>query len=401
MRGHIKRIAASKYRIVFDAPRGLDGKRKLKTETILGNAKKAQAILAQRIAAIHNGEFVDSGSISVSELLERFLETSKAKVSATTFQRYSGIITAHLKPVLGSIKLSQLSPLHLEQAYSRWLESGRADGKGGLSAQTVWHHHRLVHKILNQAVKWKMVFHNVAAAVDPPKPRHREMQALTEAELLQLLKHAENPSDHATAQMGLSSEYAFFACLVFLAFVGCRRGECLALRWNDVNLSTGTAIIRRSLEETKDGLAFKSPKNGRSRSVELPQYAIEVMRRLKAKQNAQRLAFGQSYRNDSLVFARPDGSPIRPQTLGQAFNAVVERAKIARISLHGLRHTHASLMAKAGAGLKVISQRLGHSTTSITGDLYSHVLPGMDREAADRFDSLLQNAKTASGEGPC
>lgn len=383
------------YRVVYDAPRGLDGKRKLKTETVYGNKKQAEAVLNQRIIAIQRGEYVDSGTLTVHDLFERYLRTSKATLAGTTHQRYSGIFKTHVDPTLGRITLGALSPLHLEEAYSKWLQNGRVDEKGGLSAQSVKHHHRFIHRVLNQAVKWKLVFRNVADAVEAPRPTRKEMTVLSETDLLKLLDAALEPSDHALVQNGLSSESAFSAAVTFLAFTGCRRGESLALRWQDVDMKAGTAAIRHSLEQTKNGLALKPPKNGKSRVVQIPQQALRVLKSHKAKQNAYRLQLPEAFKDTDFVFTRKDGSPIIPHSFGDAFRALVKRAGVPKIRLHDLRHGHATLLLKAGVQSKIITERLGHSGTAITLDLYSHLLPGMDSEAAQRFDALLEGARDA------
>lgn len=394
MRGHVRRVRDGVFRVVYDAPRGLDGKRKLKTETIYGTKKDAERVLNQRIMAIHRGEYIDSGMLTIHDLFQRYLRATAASLAATTHQRYSNAFKTHIDPALGRLKLSALSPLHLEEAYAKWLRAGRMDEKGGLSAQTL-HYHRFIHRVLNQAVRWKLLFRNVADAVEPPRPQRKEMAVLTERNLLKLLDAALGPSDHALAQCGLSSESAFGAAVAFLAFTGCRRGECLALRWEDVDMKAGTAAIRRSMEQTKDGIGFKPPKNGRSRVVQLPQQALGILRSHKAKQNAQRLKLPEAFKDNGLVFTRQDGSPIIPHAFGDAFRALVKRADVPKVRLHDLRHTHASLMLKAGVQGKVMQERLGHSGIGITLDLYSHLMPGMDADAAQRFDALLEGARNA------
>lgn len=401
MRGRIERVSANKYRIVYDAPKGLDHKRRQKWETIYGNKKSAETVLAQRVLSIQRGEYIDSGKLTVRDLFARFLKGNEAKLAATTLQRYAGIVRNHIEPALGGIHLSQLSALNLEEAYSKWLQGGRIREKGGLSRRTVLHYHRLLHRVLGQAVKWKLVNHNVVNAVDPPKPEHREMRALTESQLAKLLNALETPPKHAIAQHGLSVEGAFKTAVNFIAFTGCRRGEALGLMWEDVNLKAGTVAIRRSLQEVKGKTFFKSTKSGKSRVIELSDYILRALQHHKAIQNAFRLALGNGYHDENLVFARSDGSPIRPQTFGQAFKALASRAGTPAIRLHELRHTHGTLLIKGGVHPKVASSRLGHSGVAITLDLYSHMLPGMDKQAAQQFEALVQGAKTKDTKSAC
>lgn len=143
MRGYVKRVDEGKYRLVYDKPRSLNGKRKQKTETIYGNKKKAEAVLAQRIAEIRDGSYADSGTLTLQDLIDRFL-SSQATLSPTTLERYAGIAKNQIAPTLGHVPLKQLTPLHLQEAYSAWLRNGRVDKPGGLKPQTVLHCHRFL-----------------------------------------------------------------------------------------------------------------------------------------------------------------------------------------------------------------------------------------------------------------
>ena len=400
MRGHVKRVGDSKYRVVYDLPRSVSGKRRQKTETIFGNKKKAEGLLNQRLSEIRDGEYADPGKLTVAVLFDRFLNSQTA-LGIKTLERYSGIATNQIIPTLGRIQLAQLSPLHLQEAYASWLKGGRVDKAGGLSPQSVLACHRLLHRVLEQAVKWNLVARNVADAVDPPRPERHEMRTLSGSDLHKLFAALDNPPKHVLNQRGLSCEPAFGMAVRFAAFTGCRRGEVLALRWEDVDLDGSTVSIRRSVLETKVGKTyFKSPKTGKGRVLELPESIVTALRRYKASQSAQRLAAFR-YHDNGLVFARPDGSVIRPQTFSQAFRALIGRAGVPVVRLHDLRHTHATLLLKAGVHPKITSSRLGHSKVGVTFDLYAHVLPGMDKEAAERFDSLFKEAETKVEKPAC
>lgn len=395
MRGHLKRIGENKYRIVYDAPKGIDGKRKLKTETIFGNKKAAEAALSDRVTAIQRGDYIDSGKLTVHDLFQRFMEGSESSLAATTRQRYAGIVKHHIDPSLGKIVLSQLSPLHLEQAYAKWLQQGRIREKGGLSHRTVLHYHRLLHRVLSQAVKWRLATRNIADAVGPPKPEHREMRALSETQVAEILQALDRPTDHVMAQGGLSTESSFPAAIKCALYTGCRLGELLGLKWEDIDFQDKSIVIRRSIQEVRGEVFVKETKTGKSRVISIPQYLVQVFQTHKAQQNANRLALGKGYRTDGFVFARNDGSWIRPQTMSQAAKALFKRLGM-ECRLHDLRHTHATLLLKSGISSKVASSRLGHASVGITLDLYAHVLPGMDEEAAGTFEALIAGAASAS-----
>ena len=181
--------------------------------------------------------------------------------------------------------------------------------------------------------------------------------------------------------------------VLLAVMTGMRRGEILALRWQDTDLEKGLVAVRRSLEQTRDGLRFKQPKTGKGmRSVALPGIAIQVLRRHRTEQAQERLKLGPAYEDNDLICPRPDGSPWPPDSLSTAFASLIRRSDLPRIRFHDLRHSHATQLLRHGIHPKVVSERLGHSKVGITLDTYSHVLPGMQEEAASKVDAALRTA---------
>jgi integrase len=178
----------------------------------------------------------------------------------------------------------------------------------------------------------------------------------------------------------------YWPVLVALA-TGMRRGEILALRWRNVDLIAGTVRVVESLEQTKAGLRFKSTKSERGRGVALPGFAITELRRHKQEQARALLALGVRQNGDTLVCCREDGEPKQPQSVTRIFWMLVRRLHdFPRIRFHDLRHSHASQLLASGVHPKIVQERLGHSSIAITMDIYSHVTPGMQGEAAAKLD---------------
>jgi len=236
------------------------------------------------------------------------------------------------------------------------------------------------------------VGNNVArkiTAQDLPKAPKPENTVLNENELRQLLAEAKCPSKRASERGTLSSQPWFYPAVTFAAYTGARRGEVLAVKWSDLDMDNGTATIRESLSDPKSGLAFKKPKNGKARTIVIAADMIAILRTHKAKQAEERLFVGEAYQDLNLVFARPDGSAVTPWNFGAAFKDLVGRAKVVPITLHDLRDTHASLLAKAGVPIEVISHRLGHSCIGITVDRYLTVYQERDAAAAAAFERIV------------
>jgi integrase len=325
--------------------------------------------------------------MSVGEFLDRWLaDYAKPKVSPKTLERYQEMIGGHIRPALGSFRLNKLSPLHIQAFYSQALANGRKDGKGGLSAQSVVHFHRVLKKAFDQAVKWQLLARNPVQGVEPPRSQRQEMRALDENQTASLLR--------------LLGESRMYIPVMLAVTTGLRRGEILALRWANVDLVDGTITVVQSLEQTKDGLHFKAPKTHRSRRlIALAGITVEALRSHRVKQAKERLALGGAYDDQNLVCPRPGGSPWPPDVLSTAFAAFVRRSGIGPFRFHDLRHSHATHLLRAGVHPKVVSERLGHSSVGITLDTYSHVLPGMQASAIERLNSVLRTAlsKTETG----
>jgi integrase len=187
----------------------------------------------------------------------------------------------------------------------------------------------------------------------------------------------------------LSSMPWFYPAVAFAAYTGARRGEVLALRWDDLRLEEQSVTIARSMTDASGAMEFKKPKNDKSRTIALPETLVGILRKHRARQNEERLVLGPSYKDGDLVFAHSDGSPVHPWNFGAAFKGLVKRSGVTPIRLHDLRDTHASLLAKEGVPLEVVSKRLGHSSIAITAERYLVVYNERDTVAAAAFERLV------------
>jgi len=233
----------------------------------------------------------------------------------------------------------------------------------------------VIHKALQTAIKWGLLQRNAADGVDAPSKGHTEMQTWDDFEVRQFLDAAKD-----------SVYYALFHTALF---TGMRRSELLGLKWADVDLQQ--VSVSRALHQLKDGsYIFTQPKSEKSkRTIALSPSSVLVLAEHKERQQAVRTMLGETLAKDDLVFSTPQGSPLRPNTITRAWTTLAAKAGVKPIRLHDARHTHASLMLKQGIHPKIVQERLGHSTISMTLDIYSHVAPGLQEAAARSFDSLV------------
>ena len=385
MRGSIRKRGKRSWRIVFDLDRGPDGQRRQTTKTVRGTKKDAENELATMLAQIQHGGFAEPNRAKVGEFLERWLEVGTPGISEKTRERYGEICRNHVIPALGSRELQKLRPAEIQSFYHHAETSGRRDGRGGLSKRSVLHIHRVFRLALQQAVKWHLLSVNPCVAVTPPSPEPREIVSINENQTATLLARLEGST--------------LYAPVLVLVTTGLRRGELLGLRWRDVDLDRATLAVTQSLEQTRDKLRFKTPKTKRSRRViTLPAITVETMRRHRADQARLKLQLGLGRDDGALVFSTVDGSPRSPRAFSKEFKRAATRIGMPDLTLHGLRHTHASHLLASGIHPKIAQERLGHSSIAITMDLYSHVTESMQRGAADVMDAFLRAAMNKRNE---
>jgi integrase len=346
------------------------GKRRRKY--VYGRTRRevAQKLRAVQRAQQDGGVLADERT-TVERYLIDWLAVVKPSLRWRTWQRYEQYARLHAIPGIGRVRLSKLTPQHLQGLYADRL-------RAGLSPTSVLHLHRLMHRALGQAVRWNLVPRNVADLVDPPRMPRYEHAAFTPEQAERFL----------AAIRGDRLEALFVLALV----TGLREGELLGLRWSDVDLDAGTVTVRGAMQPDERGRRVIDETKTRSsrRLVVLPRLAVAAMLRHRTVQARERLRAGSRWEELGLVFPNTVGRAILPQNLVQrSLYPLLERAGLPRLRFHDLRHSAATLLLARGVHPKVVSELLGHAQIGITLDLYSHVSATMLRHAADAFDALF------------
>jgi integrase len=382
--GHIRQRSPGSWELRYSL--GTDSaaaKRRIATTTVKGTRKDAEKELRRLLRTVDTGEHVDSSRMTIRDWLQRWLETVQTEVSPKTLERYDEIVRNFLVPAFGKLSIAKLAPSHIQQAYNAWATGGRLDGKkGGLAPRTRRHIHRILKSALTRAVEQQILARNPADAFKKrlPKVERKEMSVLDVEQSARLLAAIEHSRVYWPVLIALST--------------GMRRGEILALRWQNVDLGRGILRVVESLEQTKDGIRFKAPKTEKARAITLPSFAVEELRRLKREQAEELLKVGIRQDGEALVCGRADGAPRAPLSLTYEFARFIGRIKdLPRIRFHDLRHSHATQLLASGVHPKIAQERLGHSTISTTLDLYSHVSDTMQTDAAARLNAVFESAK--------
>ena len=385
--GHIRERSPGSWEIRYSL--GTDaatGQRRVATTTFRGDRKGAETELRRLLRTLDSGEHVEQNRLTLRQWLNEWHETMRSEVAPKTHERYGEIVTSHLIPKLGALPLSKLTANDIQKAYNFWATGGRLDGKpGGFAPATRRYIHVVLRSALARAVEQHLLVRNPADAFKKrlPKIERREMTTLTAEQSFDLLEGIKESRTHRAVMIALAT--------------GLRRGEVLALRWKNVDLDRGVLRVVQSLEQTKAGLRFKDTKGSRNRAVAIPAFAAEELGRLRRQQSEELLALGIRQNGETLVCCRADGKPLQPRSVTQQFKRLMlQLAELPTIRFHDTRHTHATQLLADGVHPKVAQERLGHSTITTTMDLYSHVTPTMQADAAAKFDAAFRVAKARS-----
>ncbi|MGH3907413.1 MAG: tyrosine-type recombinase/integrase [Pseudonocardiaceae bacterium] len=426
---------------------GADGRRRQVSKGGFRTRREAEAARIEALNTIQTGTFVRAERVTVASfLVDEWLPSRRPpNLEESTYASYERDLRLHVIPYIGAIPLQKLTPMDLNALYRALLDKGRcvppppkkrhsaelvdrakvlrSDGltyqavadrlatefpeeacnisrnavaallrraavpssrkaaPPGLKARTVRYVHTIVHAALKDALRWNRVARNVADAATPPPEgaaRSPRPSAWTADDLRRFLDFV------ATSR--------YLPTWVFLATSGCRRGECLGVTWKDLDLDGGKAVLSQQVTVVNGKLRIKPlPKTKRAHLIRLDSITVAIVRSWRARQNEERLLVGPGYEDLDLAFCHPDGRPYQPDRVSREFlrkqaqyNRAHPERRLPRLVLHGLRHTWATLALEEGIDIKIVSERLNHSSTHVTREIYTHVTPPMQSDAADR-----------------
>ncbi|WP_028308773.1 tyrosine-type recombinase/integrase [Desulfitibacter alkalitolerans] len=362
---------------------GHDANGKPKRRAFYGKTRKeAVSKMNEALQSLQQGNYVEPSRITFGEWIQRWLDDyAKPKTRQTTWESYEVIIKTHIIPDLGKIPLAKLQASDLQRFYNQKLQSGRIKDNSGLSTRYVRYMHTLIKKSLDQALKENLISKNMANATQPPTVKTKKMTCLTEDQLVTLID--------------VARQDRLAAAFILDIATGLRRGELLGLKWDVLDLSKGNIVVKRQLLSVKGGSVIEEDIKTKSseRNIPIPANIVKELKVHKARQAKEKLAFGEAYQNNNLVFCKEDGSLLDPREFTKRFQGLLKKAELPKIRLHDIRHSHASLLLAKGVSPKVIQERLGHSSITITLDLYSHLAPGMQEAASNMIDDLFHKEK--------
>ena len=314
--------------------------------------------LQTSLMRLKEGKLLLDERATVSQLFDRFLNDIVDKnLKPKTADSYRYLAENHILPTLGKIRLKDLKPTHIQALYSKKLEEG-------LSKRTVHYIHAVLRRALNEAIKWELLTSNPTSKVTPPVPSKKAPQTLSVEQIRKLLEVVRG--------------HPYYP--IYLIAIGCglREGEILGLETKDIDLENSQIAIRQTVVSIRGKTSINEPKTPTAmRTVRIPSYVVEVLKNMPLPQ-------------DGLIFKTSNSNPISPRNLLRHFHESLVKAGLPRVSFHSLRHSYASIQLISGTHPKVVQEALGHSSIELTLNTYSHLIPNLQKEAADKLDVVLK-----------
>ena len=346
-----------------------------KTRKFVGDRYAARAELNKMLQAQSEKAEFECLDMTVNDYFNLWFETvAENRYRYTTVENYKGIINFDIRPMIGHMALSNLQSKDIR----RVLNAMKARGVCSNSRRRFY---SVISTAFERAVAWKLLETNPVLEVKIPRHEPKKVRAMTQEEVSRFVE---------VTDKGRHAGY-FRTALI----TGMRPGELAGLRWPDIDFGNLTISVQRSLawkQRFSDGWILVPTKTVRGRrQITISKELADLLGNLRKRQDSVKRANGNGYKDDGFVFANRWGRPVYRGFIIRGFKTALVRAGLpTTIRLYDLRHTSATLLLKAGEPVKAVSERLGHSTVELTLQTYAHVLPGMERDAADRMEALLE-----------
>ena len=370
---HLRKMGDKKWKIIIDLGKDENGNRQRKYKTV--NVAQPEA---KRIMSRMEAELLDkpdlNGEIKLKEHLREWLEYYSSNLASTTVDSYKGQIEPYLIPELGNIKLKNLTTKKIEDHYQNMLDHGKRQGKGGLSKRTVEYQHTILRKALDKAIDWNRIEENPADKADPPKSQDKNKD-IDPYELIEIIQSVDNE--------------VWKDLFEFTLRTGLRRGEVLGLMWRAIDWDRKLLSIMRNLTIADGKPVLKDmTKNGTSYTLPIGEKTIDLLKKIKKRQEEYKKIYKNSFKDDGFVFTWEKGKYIAPNSYTKAFKRYAKKMGY-EYNLHDLRHGFAAIQIISGTHTKTLQELLNHKSQSTTQDIYSHILSQQKTDATDIIDDFF------------
>jgi len=341
--------------------------RRYHNRTIHGPVRNAQHYLNKVLRERDLGREVEGITITLNEYLDRFETAAKSRLRDKSYRDYRSLLRRYVRPILGERNLAAICPLDIQAVYQELVERG-------LSARSIRYTHSVLRSSMRQAIRWRLLLQDPTDGAQLPRLGRREMRVLT--------------ADQSRIFLSAALNTHYGPVLAVALTTGMRPSEYLGLKWQDIDWDRGTVSVVRTLERSAGAWRLAETKRNRSRRIiKLQDWVLKTLKDLPGRMT---LRIGSSGADVAeLVFTTPVGRPIHSDKLAKRFKAILRQAGLPIIRLYDLRHTSATLALAAGVPPKVVAEQLGHASAAFTLDVYSHLLPHMQEQAAMKVEQIL------------
>lgn len=366
---HVRKDGKSWY-YAIDMGKNSEGKRQIKKKRGFKTQKEAKAALTALEASINNGTFIEPSKMLYGEFLSNWLRAKKTIVKNSTMGTYKNLVDGHIIPALGDIRLCDLSNDHIRNAILEMKEQNK------LSDENLQKVYTLIKGSLNKAIVQDLISKNECTKVDRPSAQRKEMKVWNLNEVQTFLKAAKGEVSYMVFHLALTTAM--------------RQAELIGLRWHNVDLENGIIIVREQLERyTHNFVSLKT--KAAYRNISIDQETVNELIKQKERIEFHKKTLGSDYTDLNLVCPTSVGTPFSPSNLSKIQKRIMKAAELKPIRFHDLRHTSATLLLPF-ENPKIVAEKLGHADTRITLDVYSHLLPNMQKNTANKLGDLLFGA---------
>ncbi len=385
-RGHVTQ-RGRKWSVVICVADEATGKRKLHWHSGYTSKREAEKAKSKLLHDLDNESYSGPSTMSVDAFLrKRWLPTAERTVRPTTYKLYEVMVNAYITPRIGGKRLQKVGPADLDHLYIALEKGGRKNG-AGLSKKTVANVHGMLWKAFDYAVKVGLRSTNPTRLADAPRPgRSTKPRVWTRHQLGAFFKSVEGDRLQPAYELAVAT--------------GLRRSELLGLTWDNVTLKPvnpqkpNLAVVKTLVEVgTVLTLVDETKTKHSRRLVELAPETVDMLREHRKRQTVEQAEWGEAYEKHGLVFAQENGALLKPSEFTRRFQKLCRSAGVPAVGIHGLRHTAATLMLEAGVNVKVVAERLRHASVTATLDVYSHVLPSMETDAAATLAAVIHASR--------
>lgn len=382
---NLEKRGKNRYRITVSAGFKPNGTRRYIRKTITAKSEReARKMLALFVSEIESKKITADSGMKFKDFVELWDNNyARTNLEVKTYTRYRDMLKGNILPAIGEMRLTEIKPVTLLNLYGKLISDGaRKDGKsGGYSAKTVQHIHRLISSIFNKAAEWQIIGINPAAHIKPPKVVKKEIDFYSLEDIRVLIREIE---DEPIRQKTMT---------LLAVYTAMRRSEILALKWKDIDFENRRISINKAaVYASGAGRVDKGTKTVRSnRVIAMSDTVMKILREYKEHQDETRVFLANKWEGSDFVFTNDFGGTLHPDSISRWFRRFIKRKGLKHITFHGLRHTAATLFLSSGVDIETVSRILGHSSSTVTSQVYLHSADAVRIEAMDKLDKAINS----------